>query len=154
MAEQVKDVLVSAYGGKAERVFKHAINAYTAEMTEEQAAALSEDLRVAYVEEDGVMYASTVQSGATWGLDRIDQRNLPLSGTYTYNWTGSGVRAYIIDTGIRTTHTQYGGRASAVFDAFGGNGQDCNGHGTHVAGPVGGPTYGVAKSAPPRPLRA
>ena len=99
------------------------------------------------------MYASTTQSGATWGLDRIDQRNLPLNGQYTYNWTGSGVRAYIIDTGIRTTHTQFGGRASAVFDAFGGNGQDCNGHGTHVAGTVGGSTYGVAKSALLRAVR-
>src|SRR5918912_2292976 len=153
MAEQVKDVLVSAYGGKAERVFRHALNGYAAEMSEEQAAALSEDPRVAFVEEDGLVYASTTQSGATWGLDRIDQRNLPLSGTYTYNWTGSGVRAYIIDTGIRTTHTQFGGRASAVFDAFGGNGQDCNGHGTHVAGTIGGSTYGVAKSALLRAVR-
>ena len=153
MAEQATEVLVSAYGGRAKHVFKYAFNGYSAEMTEEEAQALSDDPRVAFVEEDGVMTASTTQTGATWGLDRIDQRNLPLNGTYIYNWTGSGVRAYIIDTGIRTTHTQFGGRASAVFDAFGGSGQDCNGHGTHVAGTVGGSTYGVAKSALLRAVR-
>jgi subtilisin family serine protease len=153
MAEQATEVLVSAYGGRVKRVFKYALNGYAAEMTKEEAAALSDDPRVAFVEEDSLMYASTVQTGATWGLDRIDERDLPRDGNYVYNWTGSGVRAYIIDTGIRTTHTQFGGRASAVFDAFGGNGQDCNGHGTHVAGTVGGSTYGVAKSALLRAVR-
>jgi aqualysin 1 len=155
MAEQVRDVLVSAYGGKPDKTFKHAINAYTAEMTEEQALALSEDPRVAFVEEDAVITINTTQTGATWGLDRIDQRDRPLNGTYVYNWTGSGVRAYIIDTGIRTTHTQFGGRAavSADFVGDGRNGQDCNGHGTHVAGTVGGSTYGVAKSVSLRAVR-
>jgi subtilisin family serine protease len=152
-AQQAADVLVSAYGGRMKQVFKHAINGYAAEMTEAEAVALSEDPRVAFVEEDGIMRASVTQTGATWGLDRIDQRDRPLNGTYNYNWTGSGVRAYIIDTGIRTSHTQFGGRASAVYDAFGGNGQDCNGHGTHVAGTVGGSTYGVAKSAMLRAVR-
>jgi subtilisin family serine protease len=122
-------------------------------MSEAEAEALSLDFRVKYVEEDGVMQASATQSNPPWGLDRIDQRNRPLSATYTYNWTGSGVRVYVIDTGIRTTHTQFGGRASNVFDAFGGNGVDCNGHGTHVSGTVGGSTYGVAKSALLRGVR-
>jgi subtilisin family serine protease len=153
MAEQARDVLVAAYGGKVNRTYMHALNGYAAEMTEAEAAALSEDPRVAFVEEDAVMTIDTTQTGATWGLDRIDQRDRPLNGTYVYNHTGSGVRAYIIDTGIRTTHTQFGGRASAVFDAFGGSGQDCNGHGTHVAGTVGGSTYGVAKSALLRAVR-
>jgi subtilisin family serine protease len=153
MAEQARDVLVSAYGGKVNQTFKSALNGYAAEMTEAEAAALSLDPRVAFVEEDAVMTIDTTQTGATWGLDRIDQRDRPLNGTYVYNHTGSGVRAYIIDTGIRTTHTQFGGRASAVFDAFGGNGQDCNGHGTHVAGTVGGSTYGVAKSVMLRAVR-
>ncbi len=152
-AQQASDVLVSAYGGRIKQVFKHALNGYSAEMTEAEAVALSEDPRVDFVEEDGIMRASATQTGATWGLDRIDQRDRPLNGTYIYNWTGSGVRAYIIDTGIRTSHTQFGGRASAVFDAFGGSGQDCNGHGTHVAGTVGGSTYGVAKSALLRAVR-
>jgi subtilisin family serine protease len=93
------------------------------------------------------MNALTTQTGATWGLDRIDQRNLPLSGTFTYTNTGSGVKAYVIDTGIRFSHSQFGGRAISGFDAVdGGTADDCNGHGTHVAGTIGGSTYGVAKS--------
>jgi subtilisin family serine protease len=94
------------------------------------------------------MTVDTTQTGATWGIDRIDQRSLPLSGTYTYFATGSGVTAYIIDTGIRFTHTQFGGRAVKGVDEVtpGGSASDCNGHGTHVSGTVGGSTYGVAKS--------
>ena len=92
------------------------------------------------------MSLSTTQTNATWGLDRIDQRSRPLSTTYTYFNTGAGVRAYIIDTGIRFSHSQFGGRASSGFDAVdGGSADDCHGHGTHVAGTVGGSTYGVAK---------
>src|SRR5207302_2851207 len=91
--------------------------------------------------------------GDPWGLDRIDQRNLPLSRTYSFTGTGAGVRAYIIDTGIQTSHPEFGGRASVSFDALGGNGQDCNGHGTHVAGTVGGQTFGVAKGTLLRAVR-
>ncbi|HEX7313923.1 MAG TPA: S8 family peptidase [Pyrinomonadaceae bacterium] len=156
-ADQITDVLVAAYGGKVKHHgrFKDAINGYAAEMTEDEALALSEDPRVQFVEEDQVYTASATQSPATWGLDRIDQRNRPLSGSYTYNWTGSGVRAYVIDTGIRTAHTQFGGRATvgADFVGDGRNGQDCNGHGTHVAGTIGGSTYGVAKSVSLRAVR-
>jgi subtilisin family serine protease len=152
-ADQITDVLVAAYGGKVKRRYKDALNGYAAEMTEEEALALSEDPRVQFVEEDAEVSINATQSNPPWGLDRVDQRDRPLNGTYVYNWTGSGVRAYIIDTGIRTSHTQFGGRASNVYDAFGGNGQDCNGHGTHVAGTVGGSTYGVAKSVMLRGVR-
>jgi subtilisin family serine protease len=101
---------------------------------------------VAYVEPDRVMRTMVTQTGATWGLDRVDQRSRPLSGTFTYTNTGAGVRAYIIDTGIRFDHAQFGGRATSGFDAVdGGAADDCNGHGTHVAGTVGGSSYGVAK---------
>lgn len=153
IAPYIADEIAGNHRGKIKHVYKHALNGFAIEMTEADAEAVSQDFRVKYVEEDQVMTADVTQSNPPWGLDRIDQRNLPLNATYVYNWTGSGVRAYIIDTGIRTAHTQFGGRASNVFDAFGGNGQDCNGHGTHVAGTVGGSTYGVAKSSLPRGVR-
>ncbi|HET9530168.1 MAG TPA: S8 family peptidase, partial [Blastocatellia bacterium] len=90
---------------------------------------------------------NVTQNNPPWGLDRIDQRDRPLSATYTYTRNGAGVNVYIIDTGIRRTHTQFGGRAVIGFDAIndGRNTSDCNGHGTHVAGTVGGSTFGVAK---------
>src|SRR5205085_5661129 len=99
------------------------------------------------VEEDFEVHATAMESGATWGIDRIDQRSLPLSGTYTYNVDGSGVQAYIIDTGIFAGHSEFVGRIGNGADFVGdGNGtNDCNGHGTHVAGTTGGTTYGVAK---------
>jgi subtilisin family serine protease len=117
-------------------------------MTEQQAEQLSDDPRVAFVEEDSVVEALVTQSNPPWGLDRIGQRDLPLNAAYSYTRTGAGVNAYIIDTGIRRTHTQFGGRAFVGFDAVGDgqNTNDCNGHGTHVSGTVGGSTYGVAKS--------
>lgn len=153
IAPYIAQELAATHRGNLGQVYQHALNGFAIEMTPEQAEALSLDFRVKYVEEDGVVTADATQSNPPWGLDRIDQRNLPLNAIYTFNWTGSGVRAYVIDTGIRTTHTQFGGRASNVFDAFGGNGADCNGHGTHVAGTIGGSTYGVAKSALLRGVR-
>lgn len=140
--------LTSESSGQLGFVYEHAIKGFSAQLSPAAAEALAKNPNVALVEPDQVMSASTTQAGATWGLDRIDQRNLPLSTTYTYANTGSGVTAYIIDTGILFSHTQFGGRATSGYDAItaGGNAADCNGHGTHVAGTVGGSTYGVAKS--------
>ncbi|NUQ13445.1 MAG: S8 family serine peptidase [Gemmatimonadaceae bacterium] len=108
--------------------------------------AVRGDNDVAYVEQVQEYSIDATQNNATWGLDRIDQANLPLNGTYSYTSTGSGVRAYIIDTGIRTSHNDFGGRASFGVNYAGGSNSDCNGHGTHVAGTVGGTTWGVAKA--------
>ncbi|HET8781189.1 MAG TPA: S8 family peptidase [Pyrinomonadaceae bacterium] len=153
IAPYIASELATNHGGKLKHVYQNALNGFAVEMTEAQAEALSNDFRVKFVEEDGVVQADATQSNPPWGLDRIDQRNRPLNAIYTFNWTGAGVRAYVIDTGIRTSHAQFGGRASNVFDAFGGSGADCNGHGTHVAGTIGGSTYGVAKSSLPRGVR-
>jgi subtilisin family serine protease len=122
------------------------INGYQASMTEAEARRLAADPAVAYVEQNQTVSLLATQSNATWGLDRIDQRNRPLSTTYTYPTTASAVTAYVIDTGIKYTHNDFGGRASFGYDAVGAGGVDCNGHGTHVAGTIGGATYGVAKA--------
>jgi subtilisin family serine protease len=136
------------FNGTVTHVYSHALKGYSLTLPVAAVAGIAADPRVDYVEADGVITADTTQTGATWGIDRIDQRSLPLSGTYTYFATGSGVKAYIIDTGIRFTHTQFGGRAIKGVDevTVGGSASDCNGHGTHVSGTVGGSTYGVAKA--------
>jgi len=153
IAPYIANEMAGNHRGKLKHIYQNALNGFAVEMSPEDAEALSQDFRVKFVEEDGVVSADVTQNNPPWGLDRIDQRNRPLSATYTYNFTGSGVRAYVIDTGIRTTHTQFGGRASNVFDAFGGSGADCHGHGTHVSGTIGGSTYGVAKSSLLRGVR-
>jgi subtilisin family serine protease len=153
IAPYIAEELAATHKGKLKQVYKNALNGFAVEMSPEDAERLSEDFRVAFVEEDAVVTADATQSNPPWGLDRIDQRSRPLNAIYTFNWTGAGVFAYVIDTGIRTAHTQFGGRAANVFDAFGGNGQDCNGHGTHVAGTIGGSTFGVAKSVNLRGVR-
>ncbi len=135
------------FGADVQHVYEHALKGYAATVAEGDLGALLADSRVASVERDAEVTTFATQTNATWGLDRIDQETLPLSTTFTYSNTGAGVTAYIIDTGIRFDHSEFGGRAVSGFDAVdGGSADDCNGHGTHVAGTVGGSTYGVAKS--------
>ena len=142
------------HGVQPDFVYTHVLNGFAGAMSEAARGGLLRDARVARVEPDGIAYAvATTQSNATWGIDRTDQRALPLSGTYTYTNTGAGVTVYIIDTGIRYSHSEFGGRASFGYDSFGGNGSDCNGHGTHVAGTAGGATYGIAKGVTLKAVR-
>ena len=135
-----------ARGGRVDRDYGHALKGYAASLPAAALAEVRSDPDVAYVEADRVVWATATQASAPWGLDRINQSSLPLSGSYSYTLAGTGVKAYIIDSGIRFSHGQFAGRAVSGYDAIdGGPADDCNGHGTHVAGSVGAATYGVAK---------
>jgi len=145
------DPAAVASGRTAEtrQVYRQAINGFSAKLSDSQVAKLRSMKRVAAVEADRMVTTAATQTldanGDPWGLDRIDQRNRPLSRTYAYNTTASNVTAYVIDTGLTPSHPEFGGRAANVYNAAGGQADDCNGHGTHVAGTIGGTTYGVAK---------
>ncbi|HEV3052182.1 MAG TPA: S8 family serine peptidase [Longimicrobium sp.] len=153
--------LAAEYGLKPKYVYQHLMNGFAGAIPDVTAQALSMDPRVVRitVQRQYRALATVTQTGATWGLDRIDQRARPVDGNYTYDFDGTGVTAYIIDTGIRFDHSEFEGRAVSGWDAYAADptdplvgplvgssaSNDCQGHGTHVAGTVGGKTYGVAK---------
>lgn len=140
--------MVRNYRIQSKHRYKTAIRGFSGRFSQRAIDQLRMDPHVAYIEQDQEMQIVTTQSNPTWGLDRSDQRDLPLDGYYTYNQTGAGVDAYIIDCGILLSHTDFNGRAITGYDAItpGGSAIDGNGHGTHVAGTVGGSAYGLAKN--------
>ena len=132
---------------KAKYIYRYAIKGFSATLPSQVLEKIKNNPNVKYIEQDQEINAIATQTTVpSWGIDRIDQTSLPLTASFTYSNDGSGVTAYIFDTGIRFDHKEFGGRAKFGFDAFkGGTGSDGNGHGTHVAGTVGGENVGVAK---------
>jgi len=146
---------VASAGGQVHFTYTAAIKGFAATLPAPALAALRNNPNVDYIEQDQTVALSADETPATWGIDRVDQRLLPVNSTYHYDYTGAGVNAFIIDTGIRADHVEFTGRVlagfSAVSDSNGTN--DCNGHGTHVSGTVGGTVYGIAKEVSLIPVR-
>jgi subtilisin family serine protease len=139
---------VTGGSGQVLAKYSHVVSGFRAELTPSEAARLAAEPGVESVTADFAMHAASVQSNPTWGLDRIDQRTTTGDGTYNYDTTGAGVTVFVVDSGIRMTHSQFGGRAESGWDFVDNDADatDCYGHGTHVAATVGGSTYGVAKN--------
>lgn len=153
---EISTNLVAMYGGRLEHVYSNALLGFAvADANENNMIALSSDVAVKYVETNSTVSLEATQT--PWGLDRIDQRNLPLNNSYTYLSDGTWAKVYVVDSGIRTNHAEFGGRVdfdsgfTAIADGRGT--EDCNGHGTHVAAIIGGATYGVAKNVQLYPVR-
>jgi subtilisin family serine protease len=144
--DDLADTLTYRHGGSRGKTWNRALKGMAVNMSARQAEKLANDPDVALVEQDGIVHTDATQATATWGLDRIDQPNLPLSTTYNYTNSGAGVTAFVIDTGIRITHQEFGNRATWGTNTADTTNTDCNGHGTHVSGTIGGTTYGVAKN--------
>lgn len=140
-------VQVNTAGGQLLRTYERALRGYALHVAQDGLQKLLADPQVKYIQQDGLVHLDTTQPNPPWGLDRIDHRVGVQDNLYTYNGTGAGVNVYVIDTGIRITHQELGGRAQVGHDSVGDgqNGNDCHGHGTHVSGTIGGTTYGVAK---------
>ncbi len=142
------DSTAAKYGGTVRQTYSAAMHGFAASMSEQEATFLAADPAVEFVQQNQTVTLVADQADPpSWGQDRVDQRDLPLDAHYSYSTTASNVHAYVIDTGIETTHPEFGGRATSGFDAVDNDGDatDCNGHGTHVSGTIGGSTYGLAK---------
>lgn len=148
LVSQVALDIAVGYGGRILHLYETALRGFALQLPEEDAQRLAADPRVEFIEQDSEAWAAANQLNPPWGIDRVDQHSLPLSGTYTYFTTASNVHVYVIDTGIRASHTQFGGRVGpgVTFVNDGVGAGDCHGHGTHVSGTVGGGRYGVAKA--------
>jgi subtilisin family serine protease len=149
------DRLVRGLGGQRHHAYRNALKGFAATLSDAAIERLRSNPDVVAIEQDQTVSIDAVEDQATWGIDRIDQVDRPLDTQYHYNYTGAGVYAFIIDTGIRADHVEFGGRVVSGYTAISdGNGtNDCNGHGTHVSGTVGGATYGVAKQVTLVPVR-